>query len=58
MFSNPTHPQIQYGCCEPVSEEVADDVLRAEKAGNDAKNTFIDQRLLTTAIDFFDSIKK
>ena len=31
--------------------------MRAEKAGNDAKNTFIDQRLLTTAIDFFDSIK-
>ena len=42
----------------PVSEEVADDVLRAEKAGNDAKNAFIDQRLLTTVVDFFDSIKK
>ena len=42
----------------PVSQEVAHDVLRAEEAGKDAKNTFIDERLLSTAKDFFDSIKK
>ena len=38
--------------------EVANDVLLAEKAGSDAKKKFIDQRLLTTGTDFFDTIKK
>lgn len=42
----------------PVPEIIANDVLRAEKAGKAAKQSFIIQRLQTQEKDFFDRIPK
>ena len=62
-FSNPfTQPDKARLYCissgAPVSIDVQIDVMRAEEAGAEAKRTFVEKRLESQVVPFFDPIKR